>query len=185
MKHLTETQLNEYLDGELETAVQGHILAHLSACADCRARLASLQTVFKALADLPEVTQRHDLTQNVLTRLPSRFSGLAWRMAYALQASISIGLLILLAPIGTDRLSGIIQRLAGTFARPDMKFPMPIDLHFSLPVFHLPHPPALRLPIGITPANSPVWIILGIAAFLLFVVGNFSLIFHGITGNQE
>ena len=106
-------------------------------------------------------------------------SSLAWRLALAVQAGLSLGLLLLFVSILMDRLAGIVQGLISQIPLPELKLPIPLDLHFSLPVIQLPHPPNLpNLPIAITHANSAIWLILGIAAALLFVVGNFSLIFH-------
>ena len=179
MEHLTEDQLNEYLDNALEATIQERMAKHLSGCADCRARLASLQTVFQALAALPEEKPGCDLTPSVLRALPRKFSSLAWRLALAVQAGLSLGLLLLFVSILMDRLAGIVQGLISQIPLPELKLPIPLDLHFSLPVIQLPHPPNLpNLPIAITHANSAIWLILGIAAALLFVVGNFSLIFH-------
>ena len=178
MKHLTDTQLNEYLDNVLESTARAQMAAHLSDCADCRARLVSLRTVFQALNSLPEETPRRDLTPFVLQSLPRRPSGLAWRLVFAVQAGMSLGLLALFAPIVMDRLAGIVQGLAGRFADLEVKFPALVVPQFSLPVIRLPHPPILALPITITQNNSAIWLTLGIAAALLFVVGNLSLIFH-------
>jgi anti-sigma factor RsiW len=178
MKHLTDTQLNEYLDGALDSSAQIRMAAHLSSCGDCQTRLASLQTVFQALAALPEETIRHDLTPSVLQSLPRNRTGLAWRLAFAVQAGISLGLLLLFAPIVTDRLARIVGGLASRFTSLELKFPAPVDLHFSLPVVRLPLPAIPTLPIAITHDNSAIWLTLGIAAVLLFTVGNFSLIFH-------
>ena len=72
MEHLTETQLNEYLDGILDASSQAFLDAHLSGCTDCQERLASLQAVFQALATLPEETMKQDLTSSVLQALPRR-----------------------------------------------------------------------------------------------------------------
>lgn len=180
MEHPTEAQLNEFLDNVLETTAQARISVHLTTCADCRGKLASLETVFQALAGLPEEMPGRDLSPSVLQALPRRFSGLAWRLALAVQAGLSLGLLLLLAPILTGRFAGLIQAMAVRIATAEVKLPNPTNLNFSLPVIQLPHPFNLpTLPITITPANSAVWLILGIAAVLLFVVGNFSLIFHG------
>jgi hypothetical protein len=178
MKHLTETQLNECLDLALESSEQARVAAHLSDCADCQARLASLQAIFQTLAALPEETPGRDLTPAVLQNLPRRFSGLGWRLAFAVQAGMSLGILTLFAPIVTGRLAGFVQGLAGRIAAPELKFPALVDIHFTLPVIRLPHPPDLTLPITITQTNSAIWLTLGIAAVLLFLVGNFSLIFH-------
>ena len=62
-----------------------------------------------------------------------------------------------------------------------MRFPDPANLHFSLPVLSLPHLPSLLLPITITHTNFSIWLVLGVAAVLLFIVGNFSLIFYNST----
>jgi hypothetical protein len=185
MKHLTEIQLNEYLDGALESPAQARMAAHLSDCADCRAKLASLQTVFQALACLPEETPRRDLTPSVLNGLPRSLSGLAWHLAFAVQAGMSLGFLLLFAPILMGRLTGTIQVLANRVASSGRIHPAPLDLHFGLPVIRLPHPPIPRLPIVITNANLPIWLILGIAVLLLFAVGNFSLIFHNTSEPQK
>ena len=152
--------------------------AHLTGCLDCRARLVALQTVFQALAALPEETPGHDLAPSVLRALPRSFSVLVWRLAFAVQAGLSLGLLLLVAPILTGRFAGNLQAIAVRIATAVVKLPTPINLHFSLPVMRLPHPLGLALPIAITSSNLPIWLILGIAAGLLFVVGNFSLIFH-------
>ena len=52
MKHLTDEQLNEYLDHESQEHAQ--IESHLSACDECTVRLAALQTLFTELDSLPE-----------------------------------------------------------------------------------------------------------------------------------
>ena len=178
MRHLTETQLNEYLDGLLEASAQVQISAHLSHCADCRAKLDSLQAVFQALAGWVEETPERNLTPAVLDRLPRRGSGLAGRLVWALQAGLGIGLLLLFAPILMDRVSGILQGWIGRLALPEVRLPARIDFQFSIPIFQPPHPPTLIIPLAILHANLPVWLALGIAAFLLFTFGNFSLIFH-------
>jgi hypothetical protein len=186
MEHLTEAQLNEYLDSALEIPARARMEAHLSECAHCRARLSFLQAVFHALAALPEETPERDLTQSVLRALPHRFTGLAWRLAFAVQAGMSLGLLLVFAPILTGRFAGFVRAMAVRIARAEVKLPTPTDLHFSLPVIQLTHPPNLpTLPITITHSNSAIWLILGIAASLLFVVGNFSLIFHSSSESRK
>jgi hypothetical protein len=178
MEHLTETQLNEYLDGLLNASAQARLEAHLSDCADCRSRLASLQTVFETLAALPELTPERDLTQSIIGALPWGGFGLGWRLALAFQTGLSFGLLMLLSPYVTGYIFGIMPGLINRFALPELKFPHLLDFHFSPPVFVVAHLRIPALPITVTQANFSIWIILGIAAFLLFAVGNFSLIFH-------
>jgi len=181
MKHLTETQLNEYLDDSLDASQQVLMQVHMSDCADCRARLVVLQNVFEALATLQEEMPGRDLTPSVLRALPHSSSGLGWRLVFAIQAGISIGFLLLLFPFMTDRIAGIMQGWNIRFAVPEVKFPNPFDFTFSLPANPLIHLPILALPFTITNANLSIWLILGIATVLLFVVGNFSLLFHSST----
>jgi len=61
--HLTDEQINEYLDDE--TGERALIDSHLATCADCAARLTALQTLFAELNSLPEV--------ELSTGFPSRF----------------------------------------------------------------------------------------------------------------
>jgi len=65
--HLTEAQLNEYLDGEGMNSTQ--IESHLSSCADCAARLAALRNLFAELVSLPEVDLSYDLAATVTRQL--------------------------------------------------------------------------------------------------------------------
>ncbi len=57
--HLTDEQLNEYLDNESTERV--FIEAHLSACDECAARFSTLQNLFTELDSLPEL----ELTRNL------------------------------------------------------------------------------------------------------------------------
>ena len=57
--HLTDEQLNEYLDHETSEQVQ--IETHLAACAECVARLTALQTLFAEIESLPEMELRHSI----------------------------------------------------------------------------------------------------------------------------
>ena len=62
--HLTDEQLNEYLDNETNERVQ--IETHLSSCGECAARLSTLQALFTELDSLPEVA----LTKSLLPAVP-------------------------------------------------------------------------------------------------------------------
>src|SRR5574341_455842 len=53
--HVTDEQLNEYLDNETTSAVRARIETHVSACAECAARLTALQTLFAEIESLPEL----------------------------------------------------------------------------------------------------------------------------------
>ncbi len=57
--HLTDEQLNEYLDHETNERAQ--IELHLATCGKCSARLAALQDLFSEIKSLPEL----ELSRNV------------------------------------------------------------------------------------------------------------------------
>jgi hypothetical protein len=73
MSHLTEEQLNEYVDHLLTSTEAEEVEHHLIECAICQKKVAELQQVFAALADLPEVPFQMDLAtrvQHLLEPLP-------------------------------------------------------------------------------------------------------------------
>jgi hypothetical protein len=72
MFHLTEEQLNEYVDHLLTGAEAEEVEHHLLGCAICQKKVVELQQVFAALADLPEVPFQIDLATRVqhLLELP-------------------------------------------------------------------------------------------------------------------
>lgn len=64
--HLTDEQLNEYLDND--TANHAAIEAHLGSCDECAARLSALQALFIELDSLPEAS----LSRNLAARFKPR-----------------------------------------------------------------------------------------------------------------
>jgi hypothetical protein len=64
--HLTDEQLNEYLDNE--TANRAEIETHLDSCDECAARLSTLQALFMDLDSLPEVALSRDLAARFTLR---------------------------------------------------------------------------------------------------------------------
>lgn len=65
--HISDVQLNEYLDNE--TANRVEIEAHFESCNECAARLSAIQALFTELASLPEAT----LSRNLAARfVPDR-----------------------------------------------------------------------------------------------------------------
>ncbi|HQX01796.1 MAG TPA: hypothetical protein PLQ94_06780, partial [Anaerolineales bacterium] len=64
--HLTDDQLNEYLDEASNERVQ--IEAHLSSCDECVARLSTLQNLFTELDSLPELELTRDLAARFFPR---------------------------------------------------------------------------------------------------------------------
>jgi hypothetical protein len=66
MSHLTEEQLNLYLDNELLPGERATVEAHLAGCEACRIELVSMQTLFTALDTLQLETLAADLAPLVL-----------------------------------------------------------------------------------------------------------------------
>jgi hypothetical protein len=93
MNHLSDSQLNEYLDGTLTANVLRAIGAHLESCDSCRMRLGEFQLVFDRLANLSEAPLSHDLTPGIMTRLPQkRFP--FWTPVFAVQFGVVLGVLV-------------------------------------------------------------------------------------------
>jgi hypothetical protein len=96
--HLTDDQLNEYLDNE--TTERPQIEAHLSSCEECAARLTALRNLFFEIESLPEL----ELTQSIATRfthgssLPAQLPH--WlTLTATLQAAAALIAIIFAAPI--------------------------------------------------------------------------------------
>ena len=95
--HLTNEQLNEYIDNE--TANRAEIETHLDSCGECAARLSTLQTLFADLDSLPEVTLSRDLAArfrprpNLAPQLPPWLT-----LTASLQAASALVALIIAIP---------------------------------------------------------------------------------------
>jgi len=95
--HLTDDQLNEYLDNESTDRAQ--IESHLSSCDECAARLSTLQNLFAELDSLPELALTRNLaapfmrTRSLPAQLPTWLP-----LTVTLQAAIALVALIAAAP---------------------------------------------------------------------------------------
>ena len=70
MEHgINKEQLSALLDGELHGAERGAVLAHLEACADCRAYLAELTALRAALGELEEYDAPEGFAAGVMARM--------------------------------------------------------------------------------------------------------------------
>ena len=95
--HLTDEQLNEYLDEATTERVQ--IEAHLSSCDECAARLSTLQNLFTELDSLPELELTRNLAAPFTLRpsLPAQLPKFLTLTAF-LQAAVSLVALIIAIP---------------------------------------------------------------------------------------
>jgi anti-sigma factor RsiW len=185
MTHPTDSLLNEYLDEALDSPARGDVESHLEDCDTCREKLASLQGVARMLAVLPEALLPHDLAPSIRNKLAHRYLGLAWRLALAIQAGFVCGLLLLIAPFAANQLAETVPGLANQALATFLKLPRAITLPPEFPPLWLPKLPAFRFPILATSSNSSLWLTLGIAATLLFIVGNISLLFSKGPGTRK
>jgi len=95
--HLTEEQLNEYLDEA--TIERAQIEAHLSSCNECATRLSTLQNLFAELDSLPELELTRDLAAPFTLRpsLPAQLPKFLTLTA-VLQAAVALATLIVAVP---------------------------------------------------------------------------------------
>lgn len=95
--HLTDDQLNEYLDEA--TTERAQIEAHLSSCDECAARLSRFQNLFAELDSLPELALSRDLAARFTPRpsLPAQLPKFL-TLTVSLQAAVALAAIILAAP---------------------------------------------------------------------------------------
>lgn len=104
--HLTDDQLNEYLDNEI--ADRAHIVSHLVSCANCAARLTALQALFAELDSLPDVELTHSLAARFTTQGQLAPQLPRWlTLTATLQAAFALIALILAAPFVMNLLPAI------------------------------------------------------------------------------
>ncbi len=120
--HLTDEQLNEYLDNESKDRAQ--VQSHLSSCADCAARLAVLQVLFDEIESLPEVALSRDLAAPVIRRVSGRASlPRSLRLTVTLQFAAAMVALVFAAPFVVQLLSPYLS---------DLQAPSLVDLFLQV-----------------------------------------------------
>ena len=100
MTHLTDEQLNEYLDSPPVPGLPSPVALHLDTCDECQTRLNDLRAVFTALESLPEVKLSRDLTSSVMAKLRPSWGGLPIRPARTwtwLSLTQALGALVIFA----------------------------------------------------------------------------------------
>jgi hypothetical protein len=95
--HLTNEQLNEYLDEA--TTERARFEAHLSLCDECAARLSTLQNLFTELDSLPELELTRNLAAPFIPRpsLPAQLPKFLTLTAF-LQAAVAIVAAVIAVP---------------------------------------------------------------------------------------
>jgi hypothetical protein len=160
MNHLTESQLNEYLDNTLKTPEQQFVEKHLSGCADCRDKVEILRSLFQTLDEIPEEALHHDLTPLVLYRLPEQKIHPGWRLFLAVQTGIALGLTIL-----------VVRNLLPLVNLPNIFTAFTLQIApIGLPTIHY------RLPSLDFQTSTANLIFLAVSALILWGVGNAALL---------
>lgn len=83
--HLTETQINDWLDGALSEEERAAADRHLASCADCRAELEACQQIIQRVQRLPAaIPPERDLRRDVWAQIDRRS---LWHWRYPLAAA--------------------------------------------------------------------------------------------------
>jgi hypothetical protein len=191
MNHLTETQLNEYLDQMLDENLQQKVQAHLDTCEQCQAELAELEILFATLNELPEVPLTRDLTPGVLAHLPKPFKiPNLWRQPAFLMQSLLTAILVGTSIPMIQNLLERIPRFESTLTLSDFALPTWTEIiaeftllltwrhefEFSMPelVFEFPELPTL--PASQFTLEPGIMFGLVAVATIMWGLGNFSLL---------
>lgn len=163
--HLTDDQLNEYLDHESAECEQ--IEAHLFACDECAARLTALQNLFAEIESLPELTLSHDFAAR-FTPTPSLPPQLPrWlTLTATLQAALALIAIIFAAPF-IAKLMPVVQTpsLTKIFLQLQTQWTSLFDLITNYQLPSLPQLPPLEI-------SSLVLTLTLAGVSMLWLVGN-------------
>lgn len=163
--HLTDEQLNEYLDNEIPD--RADIESHLASCADCAARLTVLQSLFAELDSLPDIALSTNLavrfasTGQLVPQLPRWLT-----LTATLQAALALIALVAAAPFVMNLLPAIeTPSFTEIFFRIQSQW---LNLFTTITNYQLPNLPTLP------PLQIPTLTLsLALAgASLLWLVGN-------------
>jgi hypothetical protein len=165
--HLTDEQLNEYLDHETDDPAQ--IELHVSTCEDCFARLQALQELFSEIESLPELelefAARFAPGPSRSARLPRSLT-----LTMIVQAALAFAAIIIAAPLVMQSLSPYIAGFsAPSFA--DMFLQLQSQWTAWLEALSTLSFPALpQIPVPNLSSLVMMFIVLGVS--LLWLIGN-------------
>lgn len=168
--HLSDELLNEYLDQALTPQARDEAVRHLAACADCAARLAALQALFADIESLPEVALSRSLAAPVTRLLRGRRALPRWiRLTAVLESALAAAAVLLAAPVLSEFLASLSTQYEWpSVAEMLLQFQVEWTAWLAtLPEFTLPELPTLSLEV-----SSLALTLTGLAAFLMWVVGN-------------
>jgi hypothetical protein len=174
--HLTDDQLNEYLDNESSERLQ--IESHLAECAECAARLTALQALFDEIESLPEV----ELTRSIAASFtrPSNLPAPLPRwltLTATLQAALAFIAIFFTVPIVSRYLTPVLQTVSVPSFRDVL---IEIQMYFvmwlqTMQTFQLPTIPTgfFTLPEELSPTMLSISLL---GLFIVWLIGNWWLL---------
>jgi hypothetical protein len=165
--HLTDVQLNEYLDNE--TTERALIESHLAECANCAARLTTLKTLFAEIESLPEITLSRSLSPYLILHSASSLTSRPPRwltLTATFQAALMLTVLILTAPLIANLLPAIkTPSITQTFLQLQSQWTALLYIFTNYQLPSLPQFPMLQI------SNLMIALTLAVVS-ALWLVGN-------------
>jgi len=163
--HLTEDQLNEYLDGQTDD--RARIQTHLDSCDDCAARLATLRTLFTELDSLPDLALTTPLAARVLLDLQRTPRLPRWlTLTSLLQTAAAAAAILVAAPLVLDYLPTVqAPTWTDLFAQIQLQWLSWLDALASIQSPTIPELPAL----GVSTLSASL---VFLAALAMWLFGN-------------
>ncbi len=167
--HLTDDQLNEYLDDE--SADRAQIELHLSSCGECAARLDALRNLFAEIESIPDLTLSRDLATPFKRQSSPLYQLPRWlTLTTALQGAIALIIIAFTAPLVLQLISPYTSALqtpsfADVFLLLQSQWMVWLNTFSQVQIPTLPEIPVFDL-------SSLVIVILVIGISTLWLVGN-------------
>jgi anti-sigma factor RsiW len=167
--HLTDEQLNEYLDHEAEDRLQ--IDLHLSTCEECSRRLAALQNLFSEIESLPDLELSRDLAARFVTGSnPAAQLPRSLTLTVTLQATLAMIAIVIAAPFVMQFLSPYVSGIpapsfAELFLQPQSQWMAWLDMLSTFQFPAIPEVPVIEL-------SSLFMMLTVIGVSLLWLIGN-------------
>ena len=162
--HLTNDQLNEYLDEATHERAQ--IESHLDSCDECAARLSTLQNLFAELDSLPELVLTRNLAAPFTLRpsLPAPLPKFL-TLAVSLQAAVALTAIIIAMPFIVQLIPVLeISSLSNVFIQLQTQWTTWLDM---LSQVQFPTLPTFTFEISSIYLMSAL-----VGVFMLWLVGN-------------
>jgi len=135
--HLTELQLNDYLDGFLTSQQELEFEEHFQQCPDCTRQLKNLRSVFADLLVLEELDPSNDLSIRVLAQLPAEIRiPQKWWWTFGLQGICGVVLALAILYNQFSKLEPLLDSLRPIFIRLTSFAPptIPYSIYSLLPI---------------------------------------------------